>query len=124
MTLLLDTHVFLWWDGDDRRLRAAARTAIASAERIVISLASAWECAIKIGQGRLRLADSFATAIERNRFDVLPIVLAHVERVTTLPRHHADPFDRMLIAQALVEGLTLVTHDRRLQPYDMPVIWA
>lgn len=124
MNLLLDTHVVLWWGMDSRALRRDARRAIASADRVVASAASAWEVAIKISLGRLRLADPFSTLVERSGFDQLPITFAHSERLAALPAHHADPFDRMLVVQALVEGLTLVTHDRAFEPYTVPVIWT
>jgi PIN domain nuclease of toxin-antitoxin system len=109
---------------DSRALRRDARRAIASADRVVASAASAWEVAIKISLGRLRLADPFSTLVERSGFDQLPITFAHSERLAALPAHHADPFDRMLVVQALVEGLTLVTHDRAFEPYTVPVIWT
>lgn len=124
MNLLLDTHAFIWWRGDATKLSAAAHDAIGHAETLFVSMASAWEAAIKISTGRLRLGDSFAAGVALSGFQELPITFAHTERVITLPRHHGDPFDRMLIAQAQTEGLTLVTRDRRFKAYDVPVIWA
>ena len=124
MNLLLDTHVVIWWGLNSRALRGDARRAIQSADRVVVSAASAWEVAIKIGLGRLRLKDTLSTLVERSGFDQLPITFEHTERLAALPVHHADPFDRMLVVQALVEGLTLVTHDRALEPYAVPVIWT
>ena len=124
MNLLLDTHVVIWWGLNSRALRTDARRAIESADRVLVSAASAWEAAIKIGLGRLRLKDPFSTLVERSGFDQLPVTFPHTERFTALPVHHADPFDRMLVAQALVESLTLVTHDRALEPYAVPVIWT
>jgi PIN domain nuclease of toxin-antitoxin system len=122
--LLLDTHVVLWWGLNSRALRAEARRAISSADRVLASAASAWEVAIKVGLGRLRLKDPFVMLVERSGFEQLPIGFEHAERLAALPVHHADPFDRMLAAQALVEGLTLVTHDRAFEPYAVPVIWT
>ena len=124
MNLLLDTHVVLWWGLNSRALRTDARRAIESADRVLVSAASAWEVAIKIGLGRLRLKDSLSTLVKRSGFDELAITFEHTERLVMLPTHHADPYDRMLVVQALVEGLTLVTHDRTLEPYSVPVIWS
>jgi len=124
MRLLLDTHVFLWWRLNDRRLKKPARQAIASAERVLVSAASAWEAAIKIALGRLTLKDSFEELVEKSGFDELPIEFAHAEELSLLPLHHHDPFDRMLVAQARVEGLTIVTHDRLLEPYKVRIVWT
>jgi len=122
--LLLDTHVFLWWRADSARLKRDLRRAIATADLVWISAASAWEVAIKQRLGKLRIGESFASMVEDSEFDGLPITLGHAERAGLLPDHHADPFDRMLIAQALVEGATLVTHDRQFGRYDVPILWA
>jgi PIN domain nuclease of toxin-antitoxin system len=122
--LLLDTHVFLWWRLDSRRLRRAARETIATGEIVWVSAASAWEIAIKRTLGRLTLDEPFASMVEDSDFSALDITGAHAERTGVLPAHHADPFDRMLVAQALVEGATLMTHDRQLQAYDVPIFWA
>lgn len=124
MNLLLDTHAFIWWRGDATRLSAVARDTIGNAKAIFVSMASAWEAAIKISAGRLRIGDSFAAGIALSGFQELPITFAHTERVIALPHHHRDPFDRMLIAQAQTDGLTLVTRDRRFAAYDVPVVWA
>jgi PIN domain nuclease of toxin-antitoxin system len=122
--LLLDTHVFLWWRMDDPHLAAAVRAAVAEAELVFVSVASAWEAAIKMALGRLRLPDRFETGVVDSGFERLLISFAHAERAGGLPVHHSDPFDRMLVAQAQAEGLTLVTHDRRLAPYDVDVLWT
>ena len=122
--LLLDTHAFLWWRTDDRRLRASARRAIAEASVVFVSAASAWEAAIKARLGRLSLPESMEVGVVQSGFEKLPIVFSHAEAAARLPPHHTDPFDRMLIAQAQLEGLTLVTHDRRLQPYEVPILWT
>ena len=110
MNLLLDTHVLIWWD-EGRRLTSASRRAIEAAETVYVSAASAWEVAIKTGLGRLRPARTVEQAAEESGFLELPITFRHAERVAGLPAHHRDPFDRLLIAQAEVEGLTLVTRD-------------
>jgi PIN domain nuclease of toxin-antitoxin system len=122
--LLLDTHVFLWWRANDRRLRLPIRNAIASADVVFVSAASAWEAAIKITLGRLSIPDTVESGVEESGFEKLPILFSHAEVAGALPIHHQDPFDRMLIAQALVENLTLVSHDRRMEPYDVTVLWA
>lgn len=124
MKLLLDTHVVLWWRSDSAKLTRMVRRAIASADVVLVSAASGWEVALKLGVGKLRLADSFAWMVSDSKFTELPVALTHTEQLTALPRHHRDPFDRMLIAQARVEGATLVTHDRQFKPYDVPVVWV
>ena len=122
MKLLLDTHVVLWWRLDSRRLRRPVRQRIATADVVWVSAASGWEVAIKQGLGKLSLADSFLSMIEDSDFDELPVTLRHAERVAELPPHHADPFDRMLIAQAAVEHATIVTHDPQFERYDVPLV--
>ena len=121
--LLLDTHVFLWWRTNDRRLKAAARAAIATADLVFVSAASAWEAALKVALGRLKIPDTIEAGVEASGFDKLPITFAHAEAAARLPPHHLDPFDRLLVAQARIEGLTLVTHDRRLAPYEVDILW-
>ena len=123
MTLLLDTHVFLWWRANDPRV-AAVRRSISSARTVMVSAASAWEAAIKQATGKLRLDHPFEWMVEDSGFSGLPVTLSHATQVVTLPGHHRDPFDRMLIAQAMREGATIVTHDPLFQPYDIPIIWA
>ena len=124
MKLILDTHVILWWQRDDRRLKPAARRAIADAEIVWVSSVSAWEVAIKVALGRLRLTEPFGVLIAADKFTELPLTLAHAEVLAGLPPHHTDPFDRMLIAQARVEGAVLVSHNRALEPYGGAVIWT
>ena len=122
MRLLLDTHVLLWWRQDNRRLGRAARTAITSAAVVYVSAASAWEVAIKSAIGRLHLGDPFDVHVQEAGFEPLAITFAHAAELTRLPPQHADPFDRMLVAQARLEGLTLVTHDRTFLEYDVRTI--
>lgn len=124
MRLLLDTHVFLWWRANDRRLKRAARDAIADADLVFVSAVTAWEAAIKAALGRLRYPDTIDAGVEDSGFEKLSITLAHAERAAQLPKHHGDPFDRMLVAQSEIEGLTLVTHDRALEAYARPIVWA
>lgn len=124
MTLLLDTHVVLWWRDDSARISIPVRRAIASADLVWVSAASAWEVALKLGLGKITLAEPFAGMVADSEFTELPVAFTHAERFAALPQHHRDPFDRMLVAQAQVEGATLVTHDRQMKPYDVPVVWV
>jgi len=121
--LLLDTHVFLWWRAA-REMRPEAMEAIRGADDVFISAASAWEVAIKAGAGKLRLGASFGDGVAQSGFVPLPVNFLHAAAAGELPPHHRDPFDRMLVAQARVERLTLVSHDRRLEPYGGSIIWA
>jgi len=122
--LLLDTHAFLWWRADDGALQHDARTAIAKAEAVFVSAASAWEVAIKIALGKLRIPGPFAEAVEASRFNELLISFRHATVAGGLPPHNTDPFDRMLVAQAMSDGLTLVTHDRAFSPYGVSIVWT
>lgn len=124
MKLLLDTHVVLWWQRDDRRLNKAARHAIAKADLVWVSAISGWEVAIKSALGRLRIDEPFRVLVVADDFTELSMTLAHADALAALPPHHADPFDRALIAQATVERATIVSHDRALEPYNVPMIWT
>lgn len=125
MRLLLDTHAFLWWLADDRKLGARARAAIADpASEVHVSAASAWEIAVKRAAGKLRAPGNIREWIERSAFADLPITVEHAVAAAELPRHHGDPFDRMLVAQARLESLTLVAHDAELELYDVPLLAA
>lgn len=121
--LLLDTHVWLWWQAGDARLGTQTRHLIQRASEVRLSAASAWEIAIKCAIGKLTLpvdAD-IATEIAHSGFLSLPVELAHAEDVRRLPLLHRDPFDRLLVSQARVEGLTLVTADAQLAAYGIIV---
>jgi PIN domain nuclease of toxin-antitoxin system len=125
--LLLDTHALLWWLGEPERLRPEAREAIAAPRALVyVSAASAWEIAIKLGLGKLVVPPDVRTwlpdALAATRFTPLPVTIEHALGVEQLPSHHADPFDRLLIAQALAEQLTLVTRDPSFRPYGAPLL--
>ncbi len=121
--LLLDSHILLWWLADDRRLAEPARAAIADAANTVfVSAASVWEISVKRALGKLRAPGSLVDAIAACRFEPLPITLAQGELAGALPRYHDDPFDRMLVAQAMLERLTLVTVDPRLAQYEVEVL--
>jgi PIN domain nuclease of toxin-antitoxin system len=124
VSLLLDTHIVLWWRADDERLGADARRAIAETEGVFVSAASAWEVAIKLALRKIRIPEPFARGVESSGFARLPITFEHAERVAALPVHHRDPFDRLLIAQAQEERLTIVTADRAFAKYAVDVLWA
>ena len=128
MRLLLDTHVFLWWVEGDRALPAKARSALADQENeCLISLASVWELAIKAGLGKLKLAMPVQRYVVEhaaiNGFRMLDIRMAHIGRVEALTAHHGDPFDRLLIAQALEEKIPIVTADPVFRKYGVKRIW-
>ena len=125
MNLLLDTHVFLWWCDQNTQLKDEASEAIANPHNtIFISVASAWEIAIKEALGRLKTPGSVEDAVEKNGFSPLGMSFAHARTAGALPLHHRDPFDRMLVAQAQVDGLVIVTHDSLLQPYQVDILWT
>ncbi|CAN5500080.1 MAG TPA: type II toxin-antitoxin system VapC family toxin [Thermoleophilia bacterium] len=125
MSLLLDTHVLLWWLADDPSLARQAGDAIADpASAIFVSAATAWEIAIKQALGKLDAPNDLERQLELNRFEPLSITIGHAYSAGTLPRHHDDPFDRMLVAQALAEGLTIVTRDPRLDGYGVSTLPA
>jgi PIN domain nuclease of toxin-antitoxin system len=122
--LLLDTHVLLWWLADDDRLSVAARDAVNVAAEVRFSAASVWEVAIKRAVGRLEVPEDYLEAVDASDIQLLSITGEHAAAAGALPRHHEDPFDRMLVAQALTDELTLVTADRRLPDYGVPVLLA
>jgi PIN domain nuclease of toxin-antitoxin system len=125
MKLLLDTHVVLWWLDDPTKLTEAARDSIAElANEALVSAAVAWEIAIKTGLGKLTAPDDLEAAIQACRFETLPITVAHAMAIQALPMHHRDPFDRLLVAQAVVEGATIVARDPNIGLYGVPVITA
>lgn len=123
MKLLLDTHVLLWWLDDDAALSPAVRDKIADGRNtVIISAASIWEIQIKQAIGKLALPAEFRSVLEDQPFEMLDITAEHAFALKDLPMHHRDPFDRMLVAQAMVEGLTLVTHDIHLKNYPVKII--
>ncbi len=122
MILLLDGHAFLWWVFEDRRLSDAARAAMAE-NRCLVSAATIWELAIKRATGKLEAPESLPQAVQREGFGELPVTAAHGDAAGQLPLHHPDPFDRMLVAQARAEGLSIVTRDRAFAAYGVPVVW-
>ena len=123
MVLSLDTHVLLWWLADDATLSQTARAAISDGRNLVfVSAAAAWEIVIKSALGKLDIPSNLEAALTANRFQPLPITIPHALAVADLPHHHYDPFDRLLIAQAKVEGFTLVTGDAQIKKYDVSIM--
>jgi len=123
--MLLDTHALLWWLADDSRLSSRARKLIANpANQVVISAVSAWEISIKKALGKLEVdVETLLSEVEKNGFTMLQVSFQHGLSAGTLPTHHHDPFDRMLIAQSQCEGLHLVSIDSQFSAYDVDVIW-
>jgi PIN domain nuclease of toxin-antitoxin system len=125
MRLLLDTHIFLWCLSDAPQLKPATRRLIESAREVHVSAASIWEIAIKVRLGKLAADPAeIAEAIEASGFIELPVRAVHAKGVADLPPHHGDPFDRLLVAQAIAEPLRLLTADSALPPYSDLVLLA
>ncbi len=123
MRLLLDTHVLLWWLADDPNLGEEARAGVSAPDSAVyVSAATVWEISIKQSLGKLDAPTDLLRQIELSRFEPLSITAAHAYTAGALPRHHDDPFDRMLVAQAMTEGLTLLTRDSRMGRYGIGVL--
>ncbi len=125
MRLLPDSHAFLWWLADDSRLKEDARREISNPDSLVfVSAATIWEIMIKAALGRLESGDTdLIEEITENGFIELAITARHAERAGRLPRHHDDPFDRMLVAQAMTEGLICVTRDPEFPKYGVTTLW-
>ena len=125
MKLLLDTHILLWWLGNTPFLSKKASQLIADSTNIIfVSAASAWEFSIKKALGKLEGPEDFENALLANNFQPLPITIPHALLAGQLPPHHDDPFDRLLVAQSKIEGLTLVTSDKKQMLYDVQTIAA
>ena len=123
MRLLLDTHVLLWWLADDPQLSVESRNAIGAADHLVyVSAVNIWEIVIKRDLGKLTLPDEWYDAVADDAFRRLPITWEHAHKVSTLPNLHRDPFDRLLVAQAMCEDLVLVTHDDLVAGYGVATI--
>jgi len=121
--LLLDTHVLIWWD-EGARLSSKARAAIETADQVYVSAVSGWEIAIKTALGKLSPRRTVADAAADSGFEELPLRLRHTEALARLPALHRDPFDRMLVAQAMADRLTIVTRDRAFAAYNVEIIAA
>jgi PIN domain nuclease of toxin-antitoxin system len=122
LRLLLDTHALVWWDNG--RLPRAVATAIREADEVHVSAVTAWEIAIKSALGKIVARGTVADAIGDYGFSALPVTVEHADAVRMLPAHHHDPFDRLLIAQARLEDLTLVTRDPAFSEYDVRLFWS
>lgn len=128
MKYLLDTHVFIWWISDEARLSASvARVIRAQSSELYLSSASAFELAIKARLGRIDLVRPLqpllVESLEEHGIRELPVMIRHAARVHALPSHHRDPFDHLLIAQAQVEDLTILTADAMIRKYDVKTLW-
>ena len=128
MKLLLDTHAFIWWDSEPAKLPPKVVDLCQDrANQVLLSVASVWEMQIKLQLGKLRLTIPLVELIEsqqiRNGIEVLPVTLAHILALENLPSHHRDPFDRLLVAQANVEGAVLVSHDPVFVKYPVQLLW-
>ena len=124
MRFLIDSHAFVWWSEALPALGSVARGAIADpTNEVLISVAALWELTIKVSSGRLSLATDLETMVASQGFSVLSITFPHLSRLAVLPRFHRDPFDRTMIAQALAEGIPIVTVDRVFANYGVQVVW-
>jgi PIN domain nuclease of toxin-antitoxin system len=128
MRLLLDIHVLLWWHSEPSRLSETATNTISDLNNeIFVSVVNGWEIQIKAQLGKLTLSKPLSVILEQeqatNDFRLLPITMDHIHALDHFPLHHRDPFDRLLVAQAHHEGMTLVTHDPQLSAYAVPLLW-
>lgn len=124
MRLLIDSQAFLWWSEASPHLSLAARGAIADpTNELMISVAALWELTIKASSGKLNLPADLETMVASQQFSLLSITFAHLRQLAILPRRHRDPFDRMMIAQALAEGIPIATSDRVFASYGLQIVW-
>ena len=127
MRLLLDTHAFIWWDREPDKLSDLADASCQNEENaLCLSVASIWEMQVKLGIGKLHFGRSLEQVIEdqiANGMEILPVKLSHLWRLAEIPRIHGDPFDRLIIAQALTEDMFLVSADRVFSEYPVRVLW-
>jgi len=130
MRVLLDTHTFLWWDADKKPGRLSTKVfdiLSDSTNILVVSLATIWEIQIKVQLGKLTLAAPLADILKQqqqtNDFELIPVNVIHILALDTLPHHHRDPFDRILVAQAKVESMPLISKDAIFTQYSIPVLW-
>jgi PIN domain nuclease of toxin-antitoxin system len=124
LKLLLDTHAVIWFTEDAPQLSTSAAAAIEDpANDILLSAVVAWEIAIKRGVGKLSVANNYVDVMLAAGSRELPVVIAHAQKVEDLPPHHSDPFDRLLVAQAMAEDAAIVTNDPRIRRYDVSVLW-
>lgn len=120
---LLDTHIFIWWMEKSKKLSMVLYNFLNDPDKyIVLSTASVWEMVIKNKRGKLNLPEDLRSDLEKSGFGILNIDLSHILKVGELPFFHHDPFDRLLVAQAKVENLTLITSDEKIQKYDLSIL--
>ena len=119
---LLDTHVLLWLNSELKRIPRSLVTALDEAAQVFYSASSAWELSIKQSLEKIQLASPVSSFARRSNFLELPVTTQYAEAAAKLPLHHRDPFDRMLVTQAIMEGLVLVTSDRQLSKYDVKIL--
>ena len=124
MSLLLDTNAFLWWRDGSARLSASVSDEIHNpANNVIVSIVSFWEISIKRSLGKLRFLDDFEEVMTEEQFGLLPVGYSHLRALNGLPRHHGDPFDRLLIAQSIAENVPIATNDGAFSRYDVRIIW-
>jgi PIN domain nuclease of toxin-antitoxin system len=128
MKLMLDTHAFIWWDSEPAKLSSQALALCQDpANQLLLSVASVWEMQIKLQLGKLTiripLADVITHQQQTNNVDIVPITLTHVLTLDGLPSYHKDPFDRLIIAQAMVEGIAVISNDPMFAHYPIKLIW-
>ncbi len=120
MNLLLDTNILIWLYEESPVLKAETRAIVTSrANQVTVSIASIWEMSIKQASGKLKIPDNLLALLELNNMQLLPIDVEHAFAVGSLPPLHGDPFDRMLVAQAMLEDLTIMTHDKKITAYSV-----
>jgi PIN domain nuclease of toxin-antitoxin system len=125
LRLLLDTHTVVWVVTEPERVAPEALGLIESSENeVFVSVVSPWELAIKLSRRRIELPEVFYETLRDGQFSLLPVTIRHTEAIASLPHHHRDPFDRMLVAQAQIEGLTLITSDREIRRYPVSIFPA
>jgi PIN domain nuclease of toxin-antitoxin system len=128
MKLLLDAHAFIWWDDNPQRLGSAAQAACFDVNNaLFVSAATLWELQVKTMIGKLTLRRALKQMVsdqeQRNGLQILPVTAEHVYQLSGLPSYHKDPFDRLLVAQAQIEGCHLVTQDREISRYPVQIVW-
>ena len=128
MRILLDTHAFIWWDNAPSKLATTARSHCQSpGNTLLLSIISVWEMQIKLQIGKMTLPaplmDIVNNQIKANQLELLPVALSHISALDNLPMHHKDPFDRMLVAQAITEGIPIISADPALMQYPVTMIW-
>lgn len=123
MSLLLDTHVLLWWLEGTHLTDAVVDRIADPGELVVVSAASIWEASIKAALGKLDMPEALGDAVLEEGFEPLPVTFAHAEHAGQLPPHHRDPFDRMLVCQAIAHGMVIVTDDEAIRRYPTRCLW-